>query len=454
MTKLCVCKICTCGQHKCPHRPLGIVGKGGPCVISEYKNEYPAHRQEKREAIRPDNDYKPSGFKMEGVTTNKNDYIKHPLNRIPFKQPDVYRSPEGEMDTMTSYAKEYQNKGGRPAIAIKRDNVRGTQAQFDGNTTNKDDYRVWDLTRTKPIRKDDGYTPSSEKFGGASTYGGDFHKHSQAPRTPIRPDNNAIRSNEPFADKTSNRQDYVKFEMQPVYKKPKDPFVQNMIPMDNLTTNRRDYTAKEVDQLKSFKPDGQGYKSDVPFDDCTTNKNDYKKWGPQPMFVRKEQTYMAPQGSMDMKTNYNNDFTAKPNQRPQAVKPMQRSVVNAKFDGHSTYGEDFRKWGGELRVPAKAPASYNPSNIPFDGASTYKNHYAGDKGAAAPSFKPDGVAYRSTEPFMANSSYRSEYIKKELEKCPTTLLHTDKSSFTYVTQDETGHKFYTPNNNQNPVYGQ
>jgi hypothetical protein len=35
---------------------------------------------------------------------------------------------------------------------------------------------------------------------------------------------------------------------------------------------------KDIDKVASYKPEGQGYRSDAPFDDETTNKNDYKKW--------------------------------------------------------------------------------------------------------------------------------------------------------------------------------
>lgn len=454
MTNLCICKICTCGQHKCPHRPLGVLGKGGPCPVTEYKNEYQRHSQAPRSAIRPDQEYRPSGIPMADVTTNKNDYIRHPVNRIALKKPETYAAPAGEMDTMTSYAKEYQNKGGKPAVSVKRDNATRTTAQFEGNPTYKDDYRTWNVERTNPIKKDDGYIPSSEKFAKDTTYIGDFHRHNQAPRSAIRPDNRHIGSNEPFPDKTSNREDYIKFDVQPVYKKPKDPFVQNSIPMDNMTTNRRDYTAKDMEPLKSFKPDGMGYRSDAPFEDVTTNKNDYKKWGVQPMMAKKDQTWIAPQGEMDMSTNYSKDYTAKPNQRAVAIRPNQRSKVDAKFEGDSTYGMDFRKWGGERRTLAKGPDTYMPSGIPFDGLSTYKNQYIGAKGAPASSFKPDGIAYRSHDPFDGNSSYRTEYIKKELEKCPTTLLEKDNSPFTFVSSDATGHKYYAPNSNGNPVYSQ
>ncbi len=266
----------------------------------------------------------------------RNDYIRHPVNRISVHQPDTYRAPEGEMDTMTSYNKEYQNKGGKPAIAIRRDNGPRSTAQFEGNPTYKEDFRQWDMDRTKPIRKDNGYIPSSEKFGGDSTYVGDFQKYQQAPRAPIRPDQTAMRSNEPFADKTSNREDYRKFDLQPVFKKSKDPYVKNTIPMDNMTTNRRDFTNKEMDPIKSFKPDGQGYRSDAPFDDNTTNKNDYKKWAVQPALAKRDQTWIAPLGEMETRTNYSNDFTAKPVQRAMAIRPVQRAKTDAKFDGKNS----------------------------------------------------------------------------------------------------------------------
>ena len=149
----------------------------------------------------------------------RNDYIRHPINRIAVRQPDVYVAPAGAMDTTTSYSQEYQNKGGKPAVAIKRDAGHKTTAQFEGNPTYKDDYRQWAMDRAKPIRKDDGYIPSNEKFATDTTYIGDFKGHSQAPRSAIRPDQRAMISSEPFADKTSNREDYIKFALQPLFKK-------------------------------------------------------------------------------------------------------------------------------------------------------------------------------------------------------------------------------------------
>ncbi len=57
--------------------------------------------------------------------------------------------------------------------------------------------------------------------------------------------------------------------------------------------------------------------------------------------------------------------------------------------------------------------------------------------------------------FTNDTSYRTEYIKKDLEKCPAVYVDTDKSPFNYVTTDDaTGHKYYAANNVTNPVYAQ
>ena len=107
----------------------------------------------------------------------------------------------------------------------------------------------------------------------------------------------------------------------------------NSIPMDNITTNRRDYTPKAADMARSFKPDGQGYRSDAPFEDATTSKSDYQQWAVQPAVARREATYAGPAGPMETSTNYSQDYTAKPTQRTVAIRPNERTRVDAKFEG-------------------------------------------------------------------------------------------------------------------------
>lgn len=444
-SKLCICQLCTCGHHRCPHRPWGILGKGDqPCAITEYKNEYRAHDAARRQPFKPDNEFKGSGVPLSDETTHKHDYIRHPVERVVGHQPEVYRPPEGEMDTTTSYNKEFVAKQGEKAMPIRHDGMRREPAQFEGNPTYKSDYRPWDLSRTQPIKHDSGYVPSSDPFGGDSTYVNDYKRHNQAPRSAIKPDNTALQSTDPFDDRTGYREDYIKHSLPPKYQRPKDEYIQNGMPLDSLTTNRRDFTPKDAERMRSFKPDGQGYRSDAPFDDDTTHKVDYKKWDVQAPQFHREAEWRPPQGEMDLSTNYNTEFTPKPAQRVQQIRPASRKKTDAKFEGDTTYGQDFRKWPGDRRGLIKNDGEYQPSNAPFEGLSTYKGHYLPHQGGPAQSFKPDGNAYRSDAPFDGNTLYRTEFTPKEIEPCPAALLETQRSKYVFSQEDETGHKFYAP----------
>jgi hypothetical protein len=40
----------------------------------------------------------------------RHDFIKHPVERVLGHQPEQYRPPEGDMETITSYNKEFVRK--------------------------------------------------------------------------------------------------------------------------------------------------------------------------------------------------------------------------------------------------------------------------------------------------------------------------------------------------------
>lgn len=41
------------------------------------------------------------------MQTTRHDYVRHNVERQQGHQPDAYKQPEGEMDTMTSYNREF-----------------------------------------------------------------------------------------------------------------------------------------------------------------------------------------------------------------------------------------------------------------------------------------------------------------------------------------------------------
>jgi hypothetical protein len=310
------------------------------------------------------------------------------------------------------------------------------------------------LTRTAPIRHDGGYVQSGDPFVGDSTYVNDFKRHNQAPPKPIKPENSALNSGDPFDDRTGYREDYIRHSLPPKFNRQREEYQLNKVPLDSLTTNKRDYTPKDLERMRSFKPEGTGYRSDAPFDDGTTHKGDYKKWDVQPVHQRQNNEWKPPIGEMELNTNYNAEFTHKPPQRVMAIRPASRKRIDAKFEGDTTYGQDFRKWAADRRGAIKAGNEYQTPNVPFEGMSTYKGHYIPHQGGPAHSFKPDGTAYRSDAPFDGSTLYRTEFTPKEVEPCPAALVETPRASHVLISEDERGHKYYAPANQIKTVYAQ
>ena len=65
----------------------------------------------------------------------RTDFIKHPTNRPFFHQPEEYIKPQGAIDSMTSYKKDYIPKDAMPPKPIKRDDGKRIQGKFEGDPT-------------------------------------------------------------------------------------------------------------------------------------------------------------------------------------------------------------------------------------------------------------------------------------------------------------------------------
>jgi len=443
MTKKCICQLCTCGKHRCPHRPYGIVGKGDqPCAVTEYRSEFVPREGGARESFKPDYTLQTNTAPLQDETTHKHDYIKHALDKPRSFKPEEVYVPRGDFDSMTSYNKEFTPKGGERAKAIRHEAQKTISAPFEGDPTYKSDYRKWEAAKTEPIRHDGGYMPPQDPFKGSSTYTTDYLQHQSAVRQAIRPDQAVLQSQEPFDDRTGYRTDFIRHPQPERFQRAKEEYTPNKAQLDGLTTHKKDFTPKEGVHTRSMKPDQQGYHSNARFEDATTNKSDFKRWEVQPIQTHKPDQYQPKSGDMDLNTMYNSEFTPKPMAKVNAVRPVERPMVNAKFEANTTYGGDYRKWAGARASPIRAQSGYEPPNRPFEGMSTYKGHYIPHAGGPQRSFKPDGVVHKSTAPFEDATMYRTEYTAKEIEPCPAALLDTGRGNLVLHHTEPTGHKFY------------
>ncbi|XP_005089960.1 stabilizer of axonemal microtubules 2 [Aplysia californica] len=443
MGKRCVCEICNCGRHHCPHRPWRPGGDYGPCMITSYNTSYKQHPIAPRESCKPDPSALRSEDPLSDKTTFRTDYIKHPLEKPYVHAHDVYKKPAGEIDALTSYHRDYTEKHAPPAQMIKHDGQKHLPAKFEGEPTYKIDYRKWPLERVQP-KAQDAWVPSNQPFEGQSTFTRDYRKYNEPPRKSIKPSQATHMSEAPFDGNTGYRDDYIRHPMQAREQREKELYKPSNVPFDGMTTFNRDYTKKHGSKTESCKPNAEAFQSDAPLDDLTTFKNDYRKWNGERPYVHQHESYKKPDGEIDLNTTNRIQFKPHPPQRVAMMKPGDgRVMFPGEFEGLTNYKSDYKPWGIHREQP-KPREGWVPNNIPFDGTPTYKAHYVPHSMLPPKSLKPDASAMASDAPFDDATMYRTEFTKKHADICPAAILDTNVSKYSYVETDQRGHKQYVP----------
>lgn len=150
-------------------------------------------------------------------------------------------------------------------------------------------------------------------------------------------------------------------------------------------------------------------------DDLTTHKVDYIPHPLEKPYHHHGDTYKAPEGEMDMNTNYLMEFTKKPFEPVKAIRRDEVRKVPGKFEGEPTYQADYRKWGLQPRERVTADYNYQPPTAPFDGNTNYQADFIPHAGAQRQSMKPREAPRVSDQPFDDNTDYKQSYIKHPLQ---------------------------------------
>ncbi|XP_064619050.1 stabilizer of axonemal microtubules 2-like isoform X2 [Lineus longissimus] len=444
MTKLCICQICKCGRHHCPHQPHNILGKGDkPCRITEYNNKYQPHPLEKVESFKPQAQAAQSTGPLDDKTTHRVDYIPHPVHKPALHEGDPYVTPDGHFDHLTSYTKDYPVKEGQRAVMKPRDDSRRDAGRFEGEPTYKSDYRKWQIKPTSISYHGPAWHPPQGKFAGKTSYYDNYIRHNQGPRETLRPAENAKHSDGPFDDHTCYKDDYIRHPMELRERRAKEAYNPNKAPLDGLTTFKRDFTPKDARPVESMKPAGNAYISDAPFEGKTTHKSDYTQWQLDKPYHHAADPYTKPPGDIDFRTTHNVVFTPKEMTKRGYIRPQSRGRAPGEFDGNTNYKQDFVKWPIDRQRALVQERPY-VSKGKFEGLPTYKAHYIRHPAANTLSCRPDVNAMHSGDPFDDHTMYRSEYVPKIIEPCPANpALLNNSGRFAFVEQTA-GHKWYAP----------
>ncbi|NWX21128.1 SAXO1 protein, partial [Aegotheles bennettii] len=165
--------------------------------------------------------------------------------------------------------------------------------------------------------------------------------------------------------------------------KPKEVYKMGEIPVEGISTTKRDYTAHEVLRQK-LKPPEKYVKRDESMDLTSTYKQDYKSYSIS--------------------------------QAPPCLPCVTRHIPSAKMDTGTTYKDDYLLWSEPKTKPIRPNDRFCPSEEKFDHRTIVQDDYLYRGPVATRSFKPLNLDQKNKTPFENMTCYRVNYVPHPLER--------------------------------------
>ncbi|XP_075064005.1 stabilizer of axonemal microtubules 2 [Mixophyes fleayi] len=444
MKRKCICEICTCGRHRCPHMPTKIFEKSWkPCALTEYVEKYLQYDNvQPPQSMKPKQEYHGDRGRMEGITTFKSDYIPYEVTNVPVRPHQEYQPKPGQIDLATTYKQDfnpYKIEPVAPARPVEQRKLNG--GKFDTNPTYKDDYRPWDIQKRELAKQEHTYQLPTVKFGNTTTFQDDFFPKEIMPRESFKPPGVAKHSGIAFDGTTSHRISYVPYELEPRFERQKQEYKPNSQPFDDITTHRFNFKGALGEVPKSCKPEHGKVGSDARFESSTEFRDSFQPWQIPPLHVQKSQEYNPPTAHMEVDTTSHLAYVPHQLNYVAPVRPVSHGRrCNVPFQGNSTMKEDFRAWEGRRQEIIKKDHQIPKPTGKFDGLTTFQSHYLPHEIHPTQSFKPSNKATGSSAPFESGTLYRTDYIPKKYEICPAN--YPSPPGYVFESINARGHKIF------------
>ncbi|PKU49288.1 hypothetical protein llap_327 [Limosa lapponica baueri] len=164
--------------------------------------------------------------------------------------------------------------------------------------------------------------------------------------------------------------------------KPKEEYKMAQIPMEGISTTKRDYIPHEVLPQK-LKPPQKHIKSD----------------------------------SMDLTSTYKQDYNSYPiSQVPPCLPRVTRHIPSDKMDKTTTYNDDYVLWNEPKAEMIRPDDRFRPSEEKFDYTTIVQDDYLYRGPVATQSCKPQNLLQKNKDPFENTTNYRVNYVTHPLEK--------------------------------------
>ncbi|XP_051987375.1 stabilizer of axonemal microtubules 2 isoform X2 [Xyrauchen texanus] len=444
MTRLCLCEMCSCGRHHCPHQPTALYAKGSQNnVLTEYTEKYPAYKGHIHpKTLKPQHVYKTHQDPMDGTTTFRADYIPYKVTRRPERLQVEYKQKPGEIDLGTTYKQDFNLYEVQPFVPSRpKERVHTMNVKLDTVPTYKDDFRQWEISRRELSKPDMTYHPPVAKFGNSTTFQDDFVTKGLVPRESYKPLNVGKLSDAPFENMTSNKLSYVQHPIDARYMKPPEEYKPSGHPFQDLTTHRQDFQGLPGQLPKSCKPEQLKVVSNIPFQSNTEFRDRFQQWPVSLPQVHKSMEYTSPTAHMELTTTSHTDYIKHQVQPFVAAKPFSLSTKSSgSFQGNTTMRDDFQPWVVQRQGMIRKQEEIRRSSGKMEDMTTFKAHFIQHELQPTLSFKPHNTRMRTDAPLENETMYRTEFTAKRISQCPASF--ESPPGFVFDNCDDRGHRFF------------
>ncbi|XP_042202754.1 stabilizer of axonemal microtubules 2 [Callorhinchus milii] len=446
MKRKCICDLCTCGRHRCPHLPTAIYENTNKrCFITEYLDKYvPYENFKPRESYRPREEYQRHQGNMQSLTTFRADYVPHDIHARPGRILQEFKQPQGTMDLDTTYKQDFNYRSSYPSATTRPQEQKwSSRARMETIPTYKDHYKPWEISKRETAKPEYTFRPPSMKFGNLTTFQDDYQYKGLVPQQSFKPSNATRLSSKPFEDLTNYRQHYIPYIYEARKRHEKEPYKPSEQTFDDLTTHRRDFKGQSGELTKLIRPENTNVNSNQPFYDLTEFRDKYKAWTVEPPTLHKSADYMVPEDKMNLTTTSQANFVGHNVQPFVSARPLPHpSRHSIPFEGISTMKEDYKPWNCTREPMIKPQGELEKPTGKFEDTTTFKAHYLPLPIGLTHRFKPHNSFASSSVPLDSGTTYRFSYTPKQIVVCPASF--PVPPGYEYEKTDRLGHKFFRP----------
>ncbi len=436
-------------SHDPGYRPPTAPFKGD----SNYHDDYIRHSVAPRQSMKPVENAKLSDQPLEKDTDYRQSYIRHPLPPKEVREKPKFEPNNSKLEGLSNYMKDYTPKDfSRQSLCKPNPKPYQSEAPFEGDTTQKVDYKAWPTERMY-VREPEHWVKPDGDFDMNTTTHTDYTKK-PIERSQMKKPEAQRKVPGRFDDHTNYKQDFRKWTpverpkvtMKSEYMAPEAPF-------KGESNYQTDYIKKSQALRSSMKPIENSQRSEQPFDGQTGYREEYIKHPLQERQQKEKPQWEPNHSKLDGLSNYMKDYINKDIPKVASCKPDVGAYQStAPFEGDTTQRTDFKQWPAQrpwvkepdqwvkpdgdmmmdttthtdyTRKPIERPKLKKPDSgrkMPgkFDGNTHYKEDFRkwtpGER--AMPKPKSD---YNPPEaPFQGNSNYHDDYIKHQM--APTRSL--------------------------------